>query len=316
MSPTVKISIIIPTYNRASLIAETLDTILAQTFTDWECILVDDHSTDRTAEVLEAYTKKDVRIQWVLRPEDRPKGANACRNYGLELSNGEFIQWFDSDDLMLPDFLRNKISFFKSSTDCVISKCRDLHNSGDTSAIKKYQNNENNDFTFKNYLRGTFFCFTPDLMIRKNKVIDTEFNEHLQSGQEYHFFLKLLAFSRLQTVFINKELTLRRIHDGSVQELQKKDQLKVAFSKCFSRMAVLNDTSEKIDPEDRIYLINEIILNAYILRLNNKEIPFLKDFLVRLNKEKGFLKKKAFDIAMFLAANYKKGYKLMNYARS
>ncbi|MFI8378746.1 glycosyltransferase family 2 protein [Leeuwenhoekiella sp. NPDC079379] len=94
------VSIIIPTYNRAHLIGETLDSVLVQTYENWECIVVDDGSTDETAELLASYVQKDSRFQYHRRPSKRPKGANACRNYGFELSKGEFIQWLDSDDLL------------------------------------------------------------------------------------------------------------------------------------------------------------------------------------------------------------------------
>ena len=107
MQPPI-VSIIIPTYNRAHLISETLDSILTQTYTHWECIVVDDGSDDSTAELLAGYCKKDARFQYHQRPNDRPKGANACRNYGFELCKGEYINWFDSDDLMGNCFMQEK----------------------------------------------------------------------------------------------------------------------------------------------------------------------------------------------------------------
>lgn len=79
------VSIIIPTYNRAHLIGETLDSVMAQTYTNWECIVVDDGSTDNTAELLVVYCNKDNRFQYHHRPKDRPKGANAYRNYGIDV---------------------------------------------------------------------------------------------------------------------------------------------------------------------------------------------------------------------------------------
>ena len=99
------VSIIIPTYNRAHLIGETLDSILAQTYTNWECIIIDDGSSDDTLEVIDNYIKKDNRFQYYRRPVERSKGPNVCRNFGYELSKGEYINWFDSDDVMLPTFL-------------------------------------------------------------------------------------------------------------------------------------------------------------------------------------------------------------------
>jgi glycosyltransferase involved in cell wall biosynthesis len=99
------ISIIIPMYNRATLVGETLDSILAQTYTDWECIVVDDRSTDNSVEVVQKYVDKDSRFKLLIRPEARIKGAPTCRNIGYENSKGDIVYWFDSDDLLEPIFL-------------------------------------------------------------------------------------------------------------------------------------------------------------------------------------------------------------------
>lgn len=80
------VSIIIPTFNRAHLIGETLDSVLAQTYPNWECIVVDDGSTDNTDEVMAEYMARDARFQYHHRPEDRLPGGNAARNYGVEFS--------------------------------------------------------------------------------------------------------------------------------------------------------------------------------------------------------------------------------------
>src|SRR5688572_29060991 len=95
------ISIIIPTYNRALMLEETLDSIIAQTYKNWECIVVDDGSTDATDKLMAEYIDRDSRFQYHHRPKDRLPGGNAARNYGFEISKGNFIQWFDSDDYMM-----------------------------------------------------------------------------------------------------------------------------------------------------------------------------------------------------------------------
>lgn len=107
------ISIIIPTLNRAHLIGETLDSVLAQTYQHWECIIVDDGSTDNTDEVINAYVNKDSRFQYHHRPEAHKPGGNGARNYGFELSKGEFVNWFDSDDLMFENHLFLHLNNFK-----------------------------------------------------------------------------------------------------------------------------------------------------------------------------------------------------------
>src|SRR5699024_7007376 len=95
------ISIIIPTFNRAHLIGETLDSIIAQTYQNWECIVVDDGSTDNTDEVLKAYCEKDPRFVFITKPKQLLPKPSASRNLGIKLSKANFINFLDSDDLML-----------------------------------------------------------------------------------------------------------------------------------------------------------------------------------------------------------------------
>ncbi|MDT0687295.1 glycosyltransferase family 2 protein [Autumnicola psychrophila] len=94
-----KITVIIPTFNRAHIISETLDSVHNQTFRDWECLIIDDGSTDNTSEVLKNYLQ-DRRFKYFQRPETREKGACTCRNIGIEKSSGEYIQFLDSDDVL------------------------------------------------------------------------------------------------------------------------------------------------------------------------------------------------------------------------
>ncbi|GHT29078.1 hypothetical protein FACS18942_10000 [Planctomycetales bacterium] len=106
------ISIIIPVYNRAELVKETLDSVLAQTYTDWECIIVDDGSTDDSWKVLQEYVARDSRIKVFCRPDDRIKGAPTCRNIGYENSSGDIVYWFDSDDVLSPEAFSTFIKTF------------------------------------------------------------------------------------------------------------------------------------------------------------------------------------------------------------
>ncbi|MFN8339053.1 MAG: glycosyltransferase family 2 protein [Saprospiraceae bacterium] len=94
-------SIIIPTYNRAHTIRRPINSILAQTFTDWELIIVDDGSTDDTQEIVESY--KDPRIRYVWQENQE---RSAARNHGISLAKGAWICFQDSDDEYLPEHLQ------------------------------------------------------------------------------------------------------------------------------------------------------------------------------------------------------------------
>ena len=101
-------SIVIPTYNRAAIISRTLDSVLAQTYQDWECLIVDDFSTDNTRKLIEKYEQKDNRFHYVL--NERKKGAQGARNTGIYHATSEWIVFFDSDDIMHNDLLDTMVN--------------------------------------------------------------------------------------------------------------------------------------------------------------------------------------------------------------
>lgn len=103
------VSIIIPTYNRAHLVSETLKSVLGQTYNNWECIVVEDGSSDNTEKVIKTYLEKDERFYFYNR-EKLPKGASHCRNIGLSYAKGEYCIFLDSDDLLLPYCLEQRIA--------------------------------------------------------------------------------------------------------------------------------------------------------------------------------------------------------------
>ena len=105
----VKVSVIMPAYNRETYIRESIDSVLAQSFTDFELIVVDDGSTDTTAAIVESYT--DSRIRLICQPNG---GVSVARNTGLEASQGQFITFLDSDDLYYPDFLKTLYRLIQS----------------------------------------------------------------------------------------------------------------------------------------------------------------------------------------------------------
>lgn len=97
-------SLIIPSYNRAHHLAKALESVLAQTFTAWELIVVDDASTDHTGELVKSFAQQDTRIRYL--KNDMNQERCVSRNRGIELSSGKYICFLDSDDYHLPEHLQ------------------------------------------------------------------------------------------------------------------------------------------------------------------------------------------------------------------
>lgn len=189
-----KVSIIIPMYNRASLLPETLDSILAQTYINWECILVDDGSTDDTLVVAKKYVQKDSRIKMYTRPSNIPKGANGCRNFGFSLSDGEFIQWFDSDDIMHKDLLNTGVSLLNSDIDLIVTRSKIFKENILESNDDEMNNNTIKKDSIHRILTGEDMFLTSQVILKKDFLLSCNqlFDDQLQRNQETEFFIRLL----------------------------------------------------------------------------------------------------------------------------
>ncbi len=114
------VSVIIPTYNRGWTIKEAIDSVLAQSFIDFELMVVDDGSTDNTSEILDSY-RDDIKV---LSQENN--GVSAARNQGVATASGIFIAFLDSDDLWLPEKLSSQVDFFNSNPDALICQTEEI----------------------------------------------------------------------------------------------------------------------------------------------------------------------------------------------
>jgi glycosyltransferase involved in cell wall biosynthesis len=101
------VSIIVPAYNQARWIRDTLESVIAQTYDNWECIVVNDGSTDATAEIVRSLAQSDERIRLI---EQANRGVSSARNVGIDASAGKYVVFLDGDDLLLPEKLRRQVT--------------------------------------------------------------------------------------------------------------------------------------------------------------------------------------------------------------
>ena len=108
------VSIIVPCYNQAQYLAETLDSVESQTYSNWECIIVNDGSQDNSESVAEQYCQNDKRFRYLYQINS---GVSIARNYGIRVSKGEYILPLDGDDIIERTFLEKTVSFLESHED-------------------------------------------------------------------------------------------------------------------------------------------------------------------------------------------------------
>jgi glycosyltransferase involved in cell wall biosynthesis len=108
------VSVVVPSYNYGHFIRETLDSLAAQTYDAWECIVVDDGSTDDTRTVVEAYAAHDPRVRYVRQENARQA---AARNNGIRHSSGAYFQFLDADDRLEPHKLERQVEYLESHAD-------------------------------------------------------------------------------------------------------------------------------------------------------------------------------------------------------
>ncbi|HSD07366.1 glycosyltransferase family 2 protein [Flavobacterium sp.] len=210
------VSIIIPSYNRAHLIGETLDCVLSQTYANWECIIVDDGSTDETQLLLDHYCKKDDRFFYQIKTIEQKKGASISRNLGLKLSKGEFVQFLDSDDILAPNKIEVQLDLLKKESKYTISTCMwgKFNVFGESLNLIKNSADYKNFDTIKEYfdiigLHGGFFPPLNFLMPKELINYSGYWNESLTVNDDGEFFFRILSNAE-KILFCDKTYVLYR----------------------------------------------------------------------------------------------------------
>ncbi|MDD2921516.1 MAG: glycosyltransferase family 2 protein [Anaerolineales bacterium] len=209
----VKVSVIIPTYNRADLILQTIGSVLAQTFTDYEIIVIDDGSTDNTAEILRELIEAG-KIQYVWQEN---KGESAARNHGLRLARGKYIAFLDSDDLWLPQKLEAQVTYLEAHPEAGLAQ----------SAFAKFDDATGEDLGTRNsaWFSGWIYpeilmhwsdLMAVDAVLIPAKVIEHVggFDETLRKGEDPDLWRRISR--HYPFIAMPEVLTKVRVHSGSV----------------------------------------------------------------------------------------------------
>lgn len=232
------ISIIIPCYNQGCFLSETLTSISVQTYQNWEALIIDDGSTDNTAQVAKKWVKKDSRFTYFYKENG---GLSDARNYGINKAKGSYIQFLDSDDLLVNEKLEKQIKILQTNK-CDITICSSEY-FYDNDYSNKYINNfgleviENSNNLNKELLEllitdNKFPVSAP--LIKTNSIHKTGyFDTLLTSLEDWDFWLRLIMNNAIFHINLTREpLNRIRIRGNSMSTN--------TFNMSINRIAVYN----------------------------------------------------------------------------
>ncbi|MBQ0908406.1 glycosyltransferase family 2 protein [Flavobacterium sp. F-328] len=212
-----KVTIIMATYNRSKYIVETLNSIQSQVFTNWECLIIDDGGSDTTIDVIAPLLEKDRRFHFFKRPDTYIKGLPGSRNYGLDLAKGDFIIFFDDDDIVHPQNLEICVEELSKQN---VFFCRYLRNVffDDFDYNFEFSKEYTSFFVTKSHVEKLLINELPfnscAVMWHRECFKENRFEEHLMYAEEWELYSRILS-SDIKGISIEKCLFFGRKHANS-----------------------------------------------------------------------------------------------------
>lgn len=225
---TIEISIVTPAYNAANYITDSIKSVMGQTFTNWELIIVDDGSTDNTAEIVKPFLS-DSRISLI---NQANKGVSAARNAGIRVAKGKFITFLDADDYYMPYNLSEKYNVLIHDTSIDFVYCDIMHCDEKLNDIRIEKGvDTENLFTKVLQWQGETIPLLPSNILVKTYLMQGrfQFDEHLSNCADR--YMKIMLSKNLAAAYLPKALVKYRNTPGSMSKkvwLLEHDELYIA----------------------------------------------------------------------------------------
>jgi len=261
------VSIIVVTYKRPELLLRTLKSIQNQTYTNFECIIVDDSDSSIVDANINELIYQDNRFIYLFRPRHISPGAASCRNYGLLQSKGEYVNWLDDDDLMSPTKIQLQINAIIETQSC-LAYCNWKYCNQDDEIIDKDTNYKLNlSYSPASDLiidYGRYFTFLPHhvFMLKRELLCETGlWNQFLLNNDDGEFFVRVLSKAKKITYVDDAYVLYRLPGQNNLSKLQ---------SEIKARHLVIS----LIMIQTYLSLIDSVMFSAYFK--HNKEHAYYK----------------------------------------
>lgn len=247
-----------PVYNGEKFLAEAIDSLSSQTMQDWELIMVNDGSTDRTVEIVNGYGDERIRLI-----SQENTGEGAARNKALDYAIGEYLAFLDADDLFFPKALESNVQYLDQHPNVGVVYSDGYYCDENATPLKRFS--ASRPCNYEGYILGElavspFICAPCCVMIRRSAIEEHAvlFDPELHIGTDWNFLLEL---ARYYPYGYNPEITCRyRVHGGSITFInwQKRSEY---IGKIRQRMITLPEFI-RLSPEIRTYLLYQLLLET------------------------------------------------------
>lgn len=297
MSQTPKISLIMSVYNGEDYLVEAIDSVLKQSFTDWELIVINDCSTDTTEEILNRYAQQDPRVRVYTNEVNLrlPSSLNRAMTY----AQGKYIARMDADDICLPDRLEKQYAFMEAHPEVALSSCRFMTLKNGVISSGGCGGRSDGD-SVKALLLVTNPILHPGIIAKAEVIKQLQYDKNFTCTEDMELWTRfVMAGHKLQIQ--NEYLMIYRLHDKQITAttLEKQHREVTAIQKTYygKLLETMNETREAF-----------YITGIYFRE--NTDIRQFCDFykwIKSVNKAKGLLDRESLDYAMFeILAEYKR----------
>lgn len=242
MRDSLMVSVVIPIYNGESYIEDTIRSVIDQSYQNFEIVVVDNYSDDKSAQIVCALATQDSRIKYI-KLDFNSGGPARPRNIGIQNSNGALVAFLDADDIWEKNKLEKQISFLVDNDfDFVSSDYSFIDNQGmpirisTASAVKKFL------FSINHTIKSTIFfsnIYTSSVLVKKSDELIFDEDTLLMAAEDWYLWLTLLSKGRKHG-FLKEELIRYRITDNSTVGRADPKKIRIRQAYCLSKFLLVN----------------------------------------------------------------------------
>ena len=206
-----KVSVIMPVYNRESFVCQAIESVLQQTYKDFELIVIDDGSTDRSADLIESFS--DSRLHYL---RQRHSGISASMNHGLQLASGQYIARLDSDDIWLPQMLASQVAILEKETDIGVAyaKAQQIDETGNRMTEIRGKEMRFRGDSLKSMIFEDFTCNITVVARCDCFALAGRYDTSLHGNEDWDMWLRIAKYCNFE--FNDQILAFFRSHSGNI----------------------------------------------------------------------------------------------------